>query len=98
MAIRCHQCLIFIGSLCVQSTTRDDVLSGKVIVIVAAGIAEKRFIYEKAKAWGVRLIMIDTSSSWGRELVDLGIVETFITCDCTEHKADSISGRSGQAS
>lgn len=58
-------------------------LDRKVIVIVSAGCPAWDWIYKKAKAWGVRLFMIGDSSSWGRRLVDDGIVERFIVCDAS---------------
>mmetsp|Transcript_6986 Transcript_6986/g.17854 ORF Transcript_6986/g.17854 Transcript_6986/m.17854 type:complete len:260 (-) Transcript_6986:230-1009(-) len=38
---------------------RRQLLSGAVVVIICAGYSGKRFIYEKAKELGVRLIVID---------------------------------------
>jgi carnosine synthase len=48
---------------------RRDALKGKRIVIVGAGYEGKRFVFEKAKELGVKIILIDKPTTWAKDLV-----------------------------
>ena len=48
---------------------RRDALRGKRIVIVGAGYEGKRFIFERAKELGVKIILIDKPTTWAKDLV-----------------------------
>ena len=48
---------------------RRDALRGKRIVIVGAGYEGKRFIFERAKELGVKIILIDKPATWAKDLV-----------------------------
>ena len=49
---------------------RRDALRGKRIVIVGAGYEGKRFVFERAKELGVKIILIDKPTTWAKDLVD----------------------------
>ena len=49
---------------------RRDALKGKRIVIVGAGYEGKRFIFERAKELGVKIVLIDKPTTWAKDLVD----------------------------
>jgi|GEM_PF-7032212 len=48
---------------------RRDALKGKRIVIVGAGYQGKRFVFERAKELGVKIILIDKPTIWAKDLV-----------------------------
>jgi carnosine synthase len=61
---------------------RRDALKGKRIVLVGAGYAGKRFIFERAKQLGVRIVLVDTAKNrFVRSLVRQGLVERLIESD-----------------
>ncbi len=68
-------------------TLRRQLLSGAVVVIICAGYSGKRFIYERAKELGVRLVIIDGPDSWAQTLVDEGVVEKFMPLDMSNPSA-----------
>jgi len=57
---------------------RRKMLDGAVIVFFTAGYEGKRFVYERAKALGVRSVMIESADSWSKGLLSEGIIEQFI--------------------
>ena len=61
--------------------SNQNVLRGKRIAFVTAGYSGKRFIYEKARALGVQVTIIDSPDSWANALVDLDIITHFIGVD-----------------
>lgn len=63
---------------------RLRLLSGAVVIVICAGYSGKRFIYEKAKQLGVRMIMIDGPECWARSLEAEGILERYIGLDFSE--------------
>jgi len=63
---------------------RRELLKGAVIVFFTAGYEGKRFVYERAKALGVRSILIENPDSWSRKLLDEGIIEKFIPVDMSQ--------------
>eukprot|EP00440_Ansanella_granifera_P022679 gb/GFBE01024635.1/.p1 GENE.gb/GFBE01024635.1/~~gb/GFBE01024635.1/.p1 ORF type:complete len:671 (+),score=126.21 gb/GFBE01024635.1/:1-2013(+) len=63
---------------------RRGIIKGAKIVFFTTGYEGKRFIYEKAKALGVRSILIDSADSWSRVLVDEGVAERFIALDMSQ--------------
>jgi carnosine synthase len=48
---------------------RRDALKGKRIVIVGAGYEGKRFVFERARELGVKIILIDKPTTWAKDLV-----------------------------
>ncbi len=48
---------------------RRDALKGKRIVIVGAGYEGKRFVFERAKELGVKIILLDKPTTWAKDLV-----------------------------
>jgi len=60
---------------------RRKMLDGAVIVFFTAGYEGKRFVYERAKALGVRSVMIESADSWSKGLLSEGIIEKFISID-----------------
>jgi len=65
-------------------TLRRQLLSGAVVVIICAGYSGKRFIYERAKELGVRLVIIDGPDSWSQTLVEDGVIEKFMPLDMSD--------------
>ncbi|MFH1725077.1 MAG: ATP-grasp domain-containing protein [Elusimicrobiota bacterium] len=49
---------------------RRDALRGKRIAIVGAGYPGKRFVFERARELGVKIVLIDRPGSWAADLVD----------------------------
>ena len=68
-------------------TLRRQLLAGAVVVIICAGYSGKRFIYEKAKELGVRIVIIDGPDSWSQTLVEEGVIENFIPLDMSDPTA-----------
>lgn len=66
---------------------RRQLLSGAVVVIMCAGYSGKRFIYERAKELGVRLVIIDGPDSWSQTLLDEGVIEKFVPLDMSNPPA-----------
>jgi carnosine synthase len=68
-------------------TLRRQLLSGAVVVIICAGYSGKRFIYERAKELGVRIVIIDGPDSWSQTLVEEGVIENFVGLDMSDPTA-----------
>ena len=66
---------------------RRQLLSGAVVVIVCAGYSGKRFIYERAKALGVRLVVVDGPDSWSQTLLEDGVIEKYVPLDMSNPPA-----------
>jgi len=60
---------------------RREALRGKRLVVFTAGYEGKRFVYERAKELGVRLVIIESPHSWSRQLLDEGVIESFVPVD-----------------
>lgn len=60
---------------------RRTLLKGSVVVIVVAGYEGKRFIYERMRELGIRIVILDTKDSWAAALVKDGIVDRFVDAD-----------------
>lgn len=54
------------------------------MVFVTAGYSGKRFVFEKAKALGVRSIVLDGPDSWCKQLAEAGIIEKYIPIDFSD--------------
>jgi len=67
---------------------RRELLRGSTIVFFTAGYEGKRFVYEKAKELGVRIVLIDSPTSWSTSLVAEGIVAKFIPIDMAQSSED----------
>jgi len=63
---------------------RREMLRGAVVVFFTAGYEGKRFIFERAHALGVRIVLIESADSWARELVEQGIIAKFIPIDMSQ--------------
>uniref|UniRef100_A0A7S0B870 ATP-grasp domain-containing protein n=1 Tax=Pyrodinium bahamense TaxID=73915 RepID=A0A7S0B870_9DINO len=63
---------------------RREILRGATIVFFTAGYEGKRFVYERARALGVKSVMIESPDSWSRCLVDEGIIAKFIPVDMSQ--------------
>jgi carnosine synthase len=53
---------------------RRDALRGKTIVIVGAGYAGKRFIFERAKELGVKIVLVDKADTWAKEFDNVTLI------------------------
>lgn len=65
---------------------RRDILKGKRIVLVGAGYAGKRFIFEKAKQLGVEIVLVDARTPFVADLLRDGLVSELIETDNTKPK------------
>jgi len=63
---------------------RRELLRGAVIVFFSAGYEGKRFIFERAHALGVRVVLIDDPASWSRSLLDEGKIAKYIPIDMSQ--------------
>lgn len=48
---------------------REALLKDAVVLFVCAGYPKKRFIYERARALGVKAVLIDSPNHWGKDVV-----------------------------
>ncbi|MBI3563876.1 MAG: ATP-grasp domain-containing protein, partial [Elusimicrobia bacterium] len=53
---------------------RRDALRGKTIVLVGAGYTGKRFIFERAKELGVKILLVDKKDVWAREFDNVTVI------------------------
>jgi biotin carboxylase len=53
---------------------RRDALRGKTVVIVGAGYEGKRFVFERAKELGVKIILVDKADIWAKEYDNVTVV------------------------
>ncbi len=60
---------------------RRTLLAGSRIAVIEPGYDTKRFLYERAAALGVDLVLVGDRSSWARELVDNGAAVRFLEAD-----------------
>jgi biotin carboxylase len=67
---------------------RTKLLRGSRILFFCAGYQGKRFIYEQARKYGIRSIIVDNHDSWARDLAEVGIIERFIPIDLTQSPDD----------
>ena len=58
--------------------TTDESIFGQTIAVVSAGVPTKRFIFERARDLGVKVILLDSAQSWASDLVSDGILASFI--------------------
>ncbi len=65
---------------------RRDALKGKREVIVGAGYKGKRFIFEKARKLGVRIVLVDKRTPFVEELLRDGLIEELIETDNSKPK------------
>lgn len=77
-----------IDAVSARSTTgkklRRQVLKGAVMVFVTAGYSGKRFVFEKAKALGVKSVVLDGPDSWCKQLQEEGVIEKYIPIDFSD--------------
>lgn len=62
---------------------RRALLVGSRIGVIEPGYATKRFLYERAHAYGVELVLVGDSASWARTLVEQGVAERLIHADAS---------------
>ncbi len=60
---------------------RRHLLGGSRIAVIEPGYINKRFLYERAKALGVDLVLVGDSHSWARALVDEGVAARFVSAE-----------------
>ena len=60
---------------------RRSLLEGSRIAVIEPGYVSKRFVYERAAALGVELVLVGDSRSWARTLVDEGVAARFLGAD-----------------
>ena len=65
---------------------RREALKDKRVVIVGAGYAGKRFIFERAKALGVQIVLVDKKTAFVQELIKDGLIAELIETDNTKPK------------
>ncbi len=65
---------------------RRDALKGKRVVLVGAGYAGKRFIFEKAKKLGVEIILVDKKTPFVSDLIRDGLISELIETDNAKPK------------
>jgi len=65
---------------------RLKLLRGAVMVFITAGYEGKRFIFERAKALGIRSVIIESPDSWARSLTSTGTVEKFVAVDMDDRE------------
>ncbi|EFN56176.1 hypothetical protein CHLNCDRAFT_144890 [Chlorella variabilis] len=70
---------------------RRNALKGALLVFITAGLPSKRFVFEKAKELGVRVVLIDGPESWSKVLVEEGVIEWFVPLDMSD--ADTVFHR-----
>jgi carnosine synthase len=60
---------------------RRELLSLARVAVVEPGYITKRFLYVRASALGVRLVLIGDDAGWARTLVHEGVAERFLDAD-----------------
>jgi hypothetical protein len=65
---------------------RRDALKGQRVVLVGAGYSGKRFIFEKAKELGVKIVLVDKRTPFVKELLRDGLIDELIETDNSKPK------------
>ncbi len=60
---------------------RRGLLRGARIAVIEPGYVSKRFLYERAGALGVELVLVGDGESWARAFVDEGVAARFVDAD-----------------
>ncbi|HEX4519665.1 MAG TPA: ATP-grasp domain-containing protein [Gaiellaceae bacterium] len=60
---------------------RRSLLVGARIAVIEPGYVTKRFLYERARLYGVELVLVGDPSGWAQTLVDEGIAVEFVDAD-----------------
>jgi biotin carboxylase len=60
---------------------RRGLLAGSRIAVIEPGYLNKRFVYERARALGVELVLVGASDGWARTLVDEGVAARLLAAD-----------------
>ncbi len=60
---------------------RRSLLAGSRIAVIEPGYVSKRYLYERADALGVELVLVAEPTSWARTLVDEGVAARFVAAD-----------------
>ncbi len=60
---------------------RRSLLEGARIGVIDPGSVTKRFLYERARTYGVELVLVGHPSSWAGTLVEEGIAAEFVAAD-----------------
>jgi len=63
---------------------RREMLRGALVVVFTAGYEGKRFIFEKAHALGIRVVLLESADSWSRCLEEEGKIVKFIPMDMSQ--------------
>jgi biotin carboxylase len=62
---------------------RRSLLAGSRVAVIEPGYDTKRFVYERARALGVDLVLVADGSSWARQLVEEGVAARLVAADTT---------------
>lgn len=65
---------------------RRKLLRGSNVLIVQGGYSGKRFIYEKLKALGIKVTIMDGPDSVWKQAVEEGLIEYFVELDFTDYE------------
>jgi biotin carboxylase len=60
---------------------RRELLIGSRVAVIEPGYVNKRFLYERAAALGVELVLVGDSRSWARGLVAEGVATRYVESD-----------------
>jgi biotin carboxylase len=62
---------------------RRAVFAGSRIGVIEPGYATKRFLYERAHAYGAELVLVGDAAGWARTLVEEGVAARLIDADAS---------------
>jgi biotin carboxylase len=62
---------------------RRELLAGSRIAVIEPGYESKRFVYERARALDVELVLVGYPGSWASRLVDEGVAARFLDGDAS---------------
>jgi carnosine synthase len=60
---------------------RRSLLAQARVAVLEPGYITKRYLYERAHAYGVRLVLVGNDAGWARTLVHEGVAERFLAAD-----------------
>lgn len=69
---------------------RQGILRGATIAFITTGYEGKRFIYEKAYELGIRIVLIDSPTSWCQTLVEEKKAVKFIPVDMSQASSEVV--------
>jgi carnosine synthase len=63
---------------------RRKLAYGSTVVLISAGMPEKRFIYDRAAEMGIKSVVLDHHDSWAKSLVQDGVIAKFLPVDMSQ--------------